>query len=181
MSPQPLLVELFLENARIRGLSAEVGERRRLVDVLNSADEAFHLGKARVSIGSSEARDLDNLNVEKRAIIVAIPHETEEQRRERAMMRMTMGANPTKPAKVTVLVPPFLVEGTAHLPPSVGTLRGNLHAASGVFNHFLTMTDAKLILPNGSAIEAPVIFVNRDLVAAMSSSVESNALARMGA
>ena len=176
-----LLVELLLENACIRGFSAEVGERRRLVDVLNSSSKAFRLGKARVTIGSSEPRDLDNLNVEKRAIIVAIPHETEEHRRERAMMRMTVGASPTKPAAVTLLVPPFLAEGTAHLPPSIGTLRGNLHATTGVFNHFLSLTDAKLILPNGRTIEAPVVFINRDLVAAMSSRIESNALAKLGA
>jgi hypothetical protein len=50
-----------------------------------------------------------------------------------------------------------------------------------VFNRFLSMTDVKLILPNGSAIEAPVVFVNRDVVAAISSGIESNALAKMGA
>ena len=70
--------------------------------------------------------------------------------------------------------------GHAHLPPSVGTLRGNLHANTGVFNRFLTMTDAKLILPNGSAIEAPVMLINRDLIAAISSPAESNALAKIG-
>ena len=177
---QPLLVELFLENARIRGLSNQVEERRRLVDVLNAAEEAFHLDQGKVTMGAGEPRDLANLNVEKRAIVIAIPHETEDQLRQRAMLRMTMGATPTKPAEITVLVPPFVAEGTAHLPPSVGTLRGNLHANTGVFNRFLTLTDAKLILPNGGAIEAPVMFVNRDLIAAMSSPVESNALARIG-
>jgi len=177
---QPLLVELFLENARIRGLSNQVEERRRLVDVLNSDDEAFHLNQANVSLGAGAPRDLANLNVEKRAIVVAIPHESEEQLRQRAMLRMTVGASPTKPAEITVLVPPFVAEGTAHLPPSVGTLRGNLHANTGVFNRFLTMTDAKLILPNGSAIEAPVMLINRDLIAAISSPAESNELAKIG-
>ncbi len=176
---QPLLVELFLENARIRGLSNQVEERRRLVDVLNSDDEAFHLAQAQVSLGTGEPRDLANLNVEKRAIVVAIPHETEEQLRQRAMLRMTVGATPTKPAAITVLIPPFVAEGTAHLPPSVGTLRGKLHATTGIFNRFLTMTDAKLILPNGSAIAASVMFINRDLIAAISSPAESNALAKI--
>jgi len=177
---QPLLVELLLANSRIRGLSTQVEERRRLVDILNSADEAFHLNHAKVSLGTSAARDLPNLNVEKRAIVVAIPHETEEQLRQRAVLRMSVAATPTKPAVVTVIVPPFIVEGTAHLPPSVGTLRGNLHADTGVFNRFLTMTDAKLTLPNGTAIEAPVLFVNRDLIAAISSGIETNALAKIG-
>jgi hypothetical protein len=178
---QPLLVELFLENARIRGLCTQVEERTRLVDILNGTEEAFHLGEAKVSLGPGAPRDLPNLNVEKRAIVVAIPHETEEQLRKRALMRMAGGAAPTKPAHLTMLVPPFVIEGTAHLNPSVGTLRGNLHAETGLFHRFVTMTDAKLVLPNGTAIEAPVLFVNRDLIAAMSSGVESNALAKLGA
>jgi hypothetical protein len=177
---QPLLVELFLANSRIRGLTTEVEERRRLVDILNSVDTSFHLNQAKASVGGGAPMDLANLNVEKRAIVIAVPHETEEQKRQRAVMRMTVGTNPTKPAKVTVIVPPFVVEGTAHLPPSVGTLRGTLHADTGVFNHFLTMTDAKLALPNGQELAAPVLFVNRDLVAAMSSGMESNALAKIG-
>lgn len=176
---EPLLVELFLANSRIRGLSTQVEERRRLVDVLNSTENAFHLDQAKVSLGAGSSRDLPNLNVEKRAIVVAIPHETEDQLRQRAVLRMTVGASPTKPAQVTVLVPPFVIEGTAHLPPSVGTLRGNLHADTGVFNRFLTMTDAQLILPNGTAIDGPVMFINRDLIAAMSSGIESNALAKI--
>jgi hypothetical protein len=42
------------------------------------------------------------------------------------------------------------------------------------------MTDARLILPNGSAIAASVMFVNRDLSAAISSTAESNALTGIG-
>src|SRR5688572_32952394 len=94
---QPLLVKLSLENARIRPEQPGRGTRR-LVDGLNYDDEAFHLAQAQVSLGAGEPRDLANLNVEKRAIVVAIPHETEEQLRQRAMLRMTVGATPTKPA-----------------------------------------------------------------------------------
>jgi hypothetical protein len=176
---QPLLVELFLANGRIRGLTSQVEQRRRLVDVLNSSDEAFHLDGARVSVGAGEPRDLPNLNVEKRAIIAAIPHETEEQLHQRAMLRMMVGATPTKTARVTVLLPPFIAEGVAHMPASVGNLRGQLHADTGMFNRFMTMTEARLVLPNGTAIDVPVLFVNRDLVAAMTSPVESNVLAPM--
>jgi hypothetical protein len=41
------------------------------------------------------------------------------------------------------------------------------------------MTDGRLTLPNGSAVEAPVMLINRDLIAAISSPVESNALAKI--
>jgi hypothetical protein len=50
----------------------------------------------------------------------------------------------------------------------------------GVFNRFLTTTDARLTLPDGSdLIAASVMFVNRDLIAAISSPAESNALAKI--
>jgi hypothetical protein len=65
------------------------------------------------------------------------------------------------------------------MPASVGNLRGQLHADTGMFNRFMTMTDARLVLPNGTAIDVPVLFVNRDLVAAMTSPVESSVLAPM--
>jgi hypothetical protein len=164
----PLLVELYLEQARLSGITYQVEERRRLIDVLNARDEAFHLQAAKLSMVGGQKRDLETIAVEKRSIIAAIPRETVEQSRQRTLLRTVVGRRPTQPLDLTLIAPPFVVQGTAHLLAGQASIKGRLRADPDLFTRFFSVTDGRLYLPDGGTIEAPVILVNRDTLVAVS-------------
>jgi len=165
----PLLVELFLTNGRIRGVTHEVRGRKRLLDVLTDGGPSLRLESANVLFAStSGARELASLNVEKRSIVAAIPHETQQQLRERSMLTSTVGKYQTQPLHAVLLLPPFIAEGSIHVPSSVGSIGARLTADAQIFASFVSVTGAKLSLPGGSEIESPVLLVNRDLIAGIS-------------
>ena len=168
-NPPTLLVELFLANGRVRGLTYEVHDRRRLVDVLIDGSPAIRLDSAKMLLGGeTTGREFANLNVEKRAIFAAIPHETHAQQRERSMQTTTIGRSATKAIQATLVLPPFIAEGAVHVPESVGNLGSKLTADARVFARFFSVTGARLTLPGGAHVESPVLLVNRDLIAAIS-------------
>jgi hypothetical protein len=122
----PLLVELFLSNCRIQGVTYEVHERRRLVDVLTDGAHALRLEAARVLLGaSSTPRELPSINVEKRSIVAAIPHETRQQVRHRSMLTTTVGKTETRPFKATLLLPPFIAKAPCTCPAVSATSEAN--------------------------------------------------------
>ena len=167
--PNTLLVELFLSNGRVQGLTHEVRERRRLVDVLSESGTALRLESAKVLLGASiTTREYPSLNVEKRAILAAIPHETQQQQRQRTMLTTTVGKSATHALTATLLLPPFIAEGSVHVPQSVGNIGSKLTADTQIFGRFISVTGAKLVLPGGAEIETPVLLVNRDLIAGIS-------------
>jgi hypothetical protein len=169
VSASPLLVELFLTNGRIRGVTHEVRGRKRLLDVLTDGGAALRLESANVLFAStSGARELGSLNIEKRSIVAAIPHETPQQLRERSMLTSTVGKHQTHQLHAVLLLPPFIAEGSIHLPSSVGGIGAKLTADAQIFASFVSVTGAKLSLPGGSEIESPVLLVNRDLIAGIS-------------
>ncbi len=164
----PLLVDLYLEQARITGRSFQVGERRRLVDVLNANEDAIQLEDVNFAMLGGQVRQLPKVMVEKRAIIAAIPRETSEQSRQRMMERNVMGHATTQPLNLTMIIPPFVAEGTAHLLGGRLAVRKRLRADPDLFTRFFSVTDGRLFLPDGSVLEAPVILLNRDNLVALS-------------
>jgi hypothetical protein len=164
-----LLVELFLSNGRVHGLTHEVHDRRRLVDVLTEPGPVFTLEAAKVLLGSSSsAREFPSLNVEKRAILAAIPHETQQQQRQRTMLTTMVGKSQTRAIQATLLLPPFIAEGSVHVPQSVGGIGSKLTADAQLFPRFISVTGATLILPGGTEVQSGVLLVNRDLIAGIS-------------
>jgi hypothetical protein len=161
---QPLLVELFMDGAKVTGYCHLVQERRRLVDVLNSVDETFEIESVCIALASGATREFPLLTVEKRAVRLAIPRETPAQARERAMLRTIVGRTETAAVNVTMLLPPFIVEGSAHIPRGVHALRRRLRADPDIFSRFFSITSAKLMMPDGSDQEAPVVLLNREMV-----------------
>jgi len=162
-----LLVEVILAGGQLAsGHTEQVGERRRLVDVLNSPEEIFELEAATVaSTPGAKPRAFPKLAIEKRAILAAIPRETKEQARRRVVLATVVGRVATVRAPLTLLVPPLTIEGVAHVAPGVGRLR----ADPEIFAHFFSMTNATIHFPDGPTLEAlPVALVNREAVAAVS-------------
>ncbi len=164
----PLLVELYLAQARIAGLNFQTEERRRLIDVLNAQEDAIQLEDVRVALVGGQKRELPKIMVEKRAIIAAVPRETSEQSRQRLMERNVMGHAETQPLNLTLIIPPFVAEGTTHLLGGRQAVRKRLRADPDLFGRFFSMTDGRLYLPDGNVLEAPVILLNRDNLVAVS-------------
>jgi hypothetical protein len=172
-SASPLLVEVFLANGRIRGLTHEVHSRHRLVDVLGAASQSLALKSVQTRLGASmNAREFVTLNIEKRAIVAAIPHETKQQERERSVLTTTVGKSQTQPLHATLILPPFVAEGSIHVPFGFAGIGTKLTANPQIFGPFVPVTGARLTLPGGETLEAPVLLVNRDLIAAISVSEE---------
>src|SRR4051812_47139588 len=117
----PLVVEIFLERAHIVGICRQVQERRRLIDVLNGQDEMIELAQARVSLGaSSEPKHYETLSVLKNAILAAVPRETVEQTRRRAVLTNMMGRQETRQKTISLIVPPMAFDGSAHMSAGAG-------------------------------------------------------------
>lgn len=172
----PLLVEVILRGGQmVRGVTTLVSGRRRLVDLLNSPEEMFQLESVTLTPppsapppqGSEDPRrrHFASLVIEKEAIHLAIPLETPEQLRARAVLATIVGRLATVPAALTVLLPPLIIEGVGHLPPGFGQVR----ADPEMFQRFFPLTDARLVMSDGSVRAGlPIVLLNRDHVAAMS-------------
>ncbi|HLF71601.1 MAG TPA: hypothetical protein VI759_05560 [Dehalococcoidia bacterium] len=161
----PLLVDLVLAGAWISGLTNRVENRRRLVDVLNGEGELLDLEEATVNYDRDRhPRSYHTLSVDKSSIVVAIPRETQEQTRRRALLTSTVGRSATVQTPVAILIPPFRIEGMAHLTPGSGKVRPD----PSVFSRFFPLTIARIELEDGSFHEASVALVNRDAIVAMS-------------
>jgi hypothetical protein len=172
----PLLVELFLHGATIKGLSREVGRRRRLVEILSTPGDVFELESAVVTLKVGAPMHSPSLSVEKKSIIAAVPWETKEQDRQRALDTSMLGRSQTTPVPVVTFSPPFVVSGVAHLPQGYINPRRTLHPDPSVFLHFFPVTQARMTLADGSQVQAPVIIVNRECVSAMGRAAEAATL-----
>jgi hypothetical protein len=168
----PLLVEVFLHGARIEGYCTQVGVRRRLSEVLNMPDSILELERAKARIiHGSETLQTRSITVEKKSIIAAIPWETREQDRQRALATSMTGRAKTIQIPVVVLSPPLVIAGTAHLPGGgLGSI--SLRADPSIFPRFFSITDARVTLQDGSSLDAPVVLVNREMVSAMAQTTE---------
>jgi hypothetical protein len=158
----PLLVELYLERAHITGVCREVQERRRLIDVLNHQDEMIEIENARVSLGSGVTKQYECLHILKTSILAAVPHETQEQSRRRAVMTNVMGKQETRQLSLALVLPPLAVDGHAHTSAGAGAL------SIKAFARFISLTGATLSMAGNPDRELGVIIVSRDHVVAMS-------------
>ena len=172
----PLLVEVFLHGARIKGLCDAVGRHTRLAEVMNTPSEMLQLDSAMVTMTVGAPMHSPSLTVEKKAIIAAIPWETKDQDRQRALATTISGRAQTTPIDVVAFLPPFVISGTAHLSIGFGTGLRELRPDPSVFTHFFSITNAQMALPDGSTLEAPVILVNREAVSAMARTAEPSTL-----
>ena len=117
----PLLVEIFLERAHILGICRQVQERRRLIDVLNHQDDTMEIEQARVSLGpNSEPKHYETLSLLKSSILAAVPRETHEQNRRRAVLTNMMGKQETRQKSISLIVPPMALDGAAHISAGAG-------------------------------------------------------------
>jgi hypothetical protein len=156
----PLLVELFLEGARAVGVCRQVQERRRLIDVLNAQDTVIEMEEAAVWVaGAREPRQYPTLAIIKHNVIAAVPRETHEQNRRRAVLTM-MGKQATAQQHVALVVPPLMIEGTAHMPMGVGVTVNMTERMS----KFFPVTAATLSVYSEEDRHLDVVLVSRDHV-----------------
>lgn len=159
----PVRVEVLLRGTSVSGLAPMVEARRRLVDLLNGPDESLELQAVCLTLPGGEQRFLPGLAVQKRAIIVAVPHETAEHIRLRAVMSAGISRARRLPLPVSVLAPPLYLEGMAYLPET--TLPRDPVLAD--LTRFFPLTGTRILLEDGSWLEAEVAVVNRDFVASI--------------
>jgi hypothetical protein len=157
----PLLVELYLERAHIVGTCRDVQERRRLIDVLNHQDEILLLHDVRVSLGSGVTKEYEEIQVQKRSILAAVPRETQEQNRRRTVLTNIAGRQETKQISLGLLIPPLAIEGAAHISGGAGA------TSLKSFSKFFPLTHATLSMAGNADRELDVVIVSRDQVMAM--------------
>lgn len=158
-------MEVYLHGGHVSGVTRQVEQRKRLVDVLNAPDTLFELESAKLTIAAGdEPRYFPIMAIDKGAILAAIPHETREQMRHRALLNTAIGRSMTRQAQMGFLLPPLYVEGTAHVSAGAGKLRPN----PAVFARFFPITGAALYLPDVDPLELSVVLLNRDNLASIS-------------
>lgn len=163
-SGSTLIVEAVLATMRIRGLLKNVPANRRLVDVLSSQDAVVELHSAEVRRhAAAEAQKFPSLLVRKDDLIYAIPRETAEQVRTRALSRTGMVTPIGRRAPVTVMTSGYVLSGTATLPPGMNPARLEI----AMLPHFFALAGASVTDDDGSVTEEEVIVVNRGQVVAL--------------
>jgi len=166
----PTTVELYLQGGYVSGRTHQIGQRRRLVDVLNGQEAVFELESAQLTLASSDTiRVLPNIAVDKSSILAAVPHETREQLRQRAILNTGISRSRGTQTRIGLLLTPLYVEGTAHMATEASMLRTGVKT----FPRFFPLTSTVLYVPDGEALELPVLLVNRDSVSAISPVAES--------
>ena len=160
----PLLVELYLEGAHILGICRQVQERRRLIDVLNHQDEILEIEQARVTFSpNSQPQDYATMSIIKSAILAAVPRETQEQNRRRAVLTNMIGRKETRQKSLALIVPPLSIAGSAHVSTGAGAMQ-----SMQVFSKFFPLTGATLYIPGQPDRALDVVLVSRDRVVGMS-------------
>ena len=156
----PLVVELFLEGARAIGVCRQVRERRRLIDVLNTQDTVLELEQVSVSLaGWREPQQFPSLAVIKHTIVAAVPCETQDQSRRRAVLTM-MSKQATTQQQVSLMVPPLMIKGTAHMPTGAGVTVNMTERMA----KFFPVTDTTLSVHNQDERRLDDVLVSRDHV-----------------
>lgn len=160
----PLLVELYIDGAHVLGVCRQVQERRRLIDVLNHPDEVLDVEEAHVTLGPDAApRRLGSFQVQKRSILAAVPRETQEQNRRRAMLTNMMGRHQTDQKQIALVVPTLAIDGAAHIAAGAGTTRN-----FAGFSRFFPVTNATLTAAGTAPRQLDVVLVGRDRIVGIS-------------
>lgn len=159
-----LVVEIYLDRARITGLLPNVSQNRRLVDVLGNQDLSFQLESAEACLaGGEQPYRFKSMTIKKSDVLYAIPRETQDQIRARALYRTGMSTQATASTPLAVLLNTCHISGKALVPPSMN--RQNLEATS--FPSFFALTGATITQADGSTSKEQVVIVNRDAILAL--------------
>lgn len=166
-----LIVEVFLDRARVFGVLPNIGQNRRLVDVLNSTDLTFELQLAEARLhGGQQSQRYKSVTLKKQDVLYAIPRETQDQLRARALYRTGMSVRTTAPLPLSLLLPGYLVRGTAYVSPALANRATIDPEALPVF---LPLTDATIGLADGTNHSEAVVIVNRAAVLALGRAAEA--------
>jgi hypothetical protein len=165
-----LVVEAYLDRARIIGVLPGITQNRRLVDLLCTQDAAIVLDLAEARLtGGSQGYRFKSVTVRKADLLYAIPRETSEQLRARALMRTGMPTQTSLPMALAVLLPTCHIAGTTLIPTAMS--RPNVEASQ--FPHFFAITGAVITQADGTSREEQVVIVNRDAIVALGRPNES--------
>ncbi len=157
-------VDLLLAGYRLTGTTRQVDESFRFGDVLNNREETLVLRDVTVSdLGGRAVENLAEIAVEKSLLWVAMPKETEEYLTRQRLFRAGMARPNLATQSVLVIVPPFCARGLIHIPPGIDAIR----FVRGALPRFFPLTSAKLSADGQALVEAPILFLNRDLVASI--------------
>ncbi len=164
-------VTIFLAGFCLTGTAGGVGISNRLVDVLASMDPVFIIQHARVETYQGQPlASTPEMSIDKSAIYVAIPEETSEYRRSQRLYRAGLKKPDRLVLASVMLLPPFAVKGSIHVPP--GTENMPLEHTS--LGRFFAVTEASLFLGEHLIREADVMMLSRLMVASIS--MESGAI-----
>ena len=159
-----LIVEAHLDRARIVGLLPNLTQNRRLVDILGNQDATFELEWAEACLsGGSERYGFKATAVKKTDLLYAIPRETDEQVKSRALYRTGMSNQALESLAVGVLFSTCHIAGTALLPP--GMNRQKLDVAS--FPRFFAISGAIVTQADGTTTSEQVVVVNGQAILAI--------------
>jgi len=159
-----LVVELFLDRARVIGLIPNVSQNRRLVDVLGNQDLSIELEEAEARLaGGSQSYRFSSMSLKKSDVLFAVPRETPNQIKARAMYRTGMSTQAQTSMPIGVLLSTCHIAGKTYVSSSMS--RQKLEVAS--FSHFFAIAEASITQADGSKSEEPVVIVNRDAILAI--------------
>ena len=168
-----LIVELFLDRARVIGMLPNLSQNRRLVDVLGNQDSSIVLENAEARlVGGNQSYKFASMSLKKSDVLFAIPRETQEQIRARAMYRTGMSSQTQASMPLGVLLPTCHIAGTTYVAPSVS--RQKLEVAA--FPHFFAIANARITEANDATTEEQVVIVNRDAILALGRPEDSASL-----
>ncbi|MGE0687572.1 MAG: hypothetical protein AB7P33_12570 [Dehalococcoidia bacterium] len=165
-----LIVEAYLDRTRLVGLLANVAQNRRLVDILANQDSTLELewAEARLS-GGTEGYRFKSVVLKKSDLLYAIPRETSDQLRARALFRTGMSTQATASMEVGILLRTCHLAGTTLVPPGMNRAKVD----SSAFPRFFAVTGAQINHQDGTRTEEPVVIVNRDAIIAVGRPNES--------
>jgi hypothetical protein len=159
----PFQFRIMLPGMFLSGSTREVDGRRRLLDLLNSADEVVKLTAVSVTdYNGNLLAELPESAVEKAKILAAIPDETEEYQKLRRRETTGMIRRSVIPTRVVCTLPFLIAQGVVYLQPAGGT--GVLRAQSESFTRFFIMTEAELLPLQENFVTNGVVILNRDAV-----------------
>jgi hypothetical protein len=111
-------------------------------------------------MGANEPKHFPTLAIIKHSIIAAVPRETKEQNRMRAVLTNMMGKQNTAQQTVSLIVPPLTIEGAAHMPMGAG-VQVNLTER---LSKYFPVTMATVSTPYEADRQMEVVLVSREHV-----------------
>lgn len=159
-----LIVEAHFAAMRVTGVLRNLAPNRRLVDVLSTQEPGLELHTAEVRRGpAAMLTRFPSLQVRKDDLVYAIPRETAEQVRARAMSRTGMMTPLGQRAPITVMTPCGVIAGTVTLPPGMNLARIEM----AMLPNFFALAAATITDADGNTAEEEVAVVNRGQVVAL--------------